>query len=214
MKKTGILLVAGAVILGGCVTDATTGERKVASTTWGALGGAAVGAGAGALIGGKKGALIGAAAGTALGAGVGLYMDNQNAELRNELQGTGVSVTKSGSDIILNMPGNITFKSASADLSGDFFAVLNSVAKVLKKYEKTTIKVVGHTDSTGDYKANVALSRARAETVGKYLISQGVKSGRIHNSGVGPDEPIANNSSAAGREQNRRVEITLTPLDQ
>jgi outer membrane protein OmpA-like peptidoglycan-associated protein len=215
MKKTAIIMV-GMTLLTGCVTDATTGERRVASTTWGAGIGALGGAAVGALVSKNhgKGALVGAAAGGLLGGGIGGYMDNQNAELRKELQGTGVSVTKVGNNVILNMPGNVTFKTNSSDLQGDFFSVLNSVAKVMNKYKKTNINVAGFTDSTGDVEFNMELSKNRAITVWNYLVSQGVDTNRFTVTGYGPERPIASNSTPAGREQNRRVEITLMPTEE
>ena len=141
------------------------GERQVSKTTKGAGIGAAVGAVAGILTGDdsrerRKRALIGAGVGALAGGAVGNYMDRQEAKLRQQLQGTGVSVTRNGNNITLNMPGNITFKTDSADLRPDFFDVLNSVSMVLKEYDKTILEVAGHTDSTGSDQSQPALSRA------------------------------------------------------
>ncbi len=113
---------------------------------------ALVGAGIGALSSKKdrgKGALIGAAAGAALGGGVGYYMDVQEAKLRDKMRGTGVSVTRSGDNIILNMPNNVTFDSSSATLKPAGANTLTGVAMVLKEYPKTAVNVIGYTDSTG-----------------------------------------------------------------
>ena len=139
-------------------------------------------------------------------------MDIQNKKLREELQGTGVSVTKNGDEVILNMPGDITFKSGSADLSADFYKVLNSVAKVLNKYDKTIVSVVGYTDNTGSAAKNLTLSQQRAQSVATYLQNQKVKRERFVIEGMGQDEPIASNKTPEGRAQNRRVEISLTAI--
>ncbi|WP_230197915.1 OmpA family protein [Helicobacter cinaedi] len=137
-------------------------------------------------------------------------MDYQDKQLRKELQGTGVSVSREGDGIILNMPGDITFKSGSDDLSSDFYKVLNK--KVLNKYDKTIVTVVGFTDNTGSDKTNLALSKKRAESVAAYLQNQKVKTERFVVDGLGESEPIASNKTAEGRAKNRRVEISLTAI--
>ncbi|BAM32277.1 OmpA family protein [Helicobacter cinaedi] len=144
------------------------------------------------------------------GGAVGGYMDYQDKQLRKELQGTGVSVSREGDGIILNMPGDITFKSGSDDLSSDFYKVLNK--KVLNKYDKTIVTVVGFTDNTGSDKTNLALSKKRAESVAAYLQNQKVKTERFVVDGLGESEPIASNKTAEGRAKNRRVEISLTAI--
>jgi len=201
-----------------CTTlDPYTREEKTA----GATKGAAIGAAAGAVIGLISGddaverrqrALIGAGIGALAGGSVGYYMDRQEAELRAELEGTGVSVTRMGENITLNMPGNVTFAHDSADLNPAFFDVLNSVARVLDKYEKTVVEVAGHTDSTGSEEYNQRLSERRADSVARFLGSQGVMSQRIITVGMGEGRPVADNSTAAGRQSNRRVELTLVPV--
>jgi len=218
MFKKFILCALCLSTLSACVTDAYTGERRTSDTAVGAgigaLGGAALGAGIGALAGGGKGALtgaaIGAGGGALVGGGIGLYMDNQNAELRNQLQGTGVSVTENADkSITLNMPGDVTFASGSAVISSNFYSVLDSVAIVLKKYSNTTILVSGHTDSTGAVATNNTLSQQRAAAVATQLIASGVSGSRITTAGYGSSRPIADNSTVAGRAQNRRVEIQI-----
>ncbi|HCD73441.1 MAG TPA: cell envelope biogenesis protein OmpA [Helicobacter sp.] len=198
-----------------CTTNPYTGESQISKTAIGAVGAAAVGAGIGALASKKdraKGAAIGAGVGALAGGAVGGYMDIQDKKLREELQGTGVSVTKNGNEITLNMPGDITFKSGSADLSVDFYKVLNSVAKVLNKYDKTIVSVVGFTDNTGSAAKNLTLSQQRAQSVAAYLQSQKVKEARFVIEGLGESEPIASNKTAEGRAKNRRVEISLTAI--
>lgn len=196
-----------------CTTNPYTGESQVSKTAIGALGTAAVGAGIGALVNKKdrtKGAAIGAGVGALAGGAVGGYMDYQDKQLRKELQGTGVSVSREGDGIILNMPGDITFKSGSDDLSSDFYKVLNK--KVLNKYDKTIVTVVGFTDNTGSDKTNLALSKKRTESVAAYLQNQKVKTERFVVDGLGESEPIASNKTAEGRAKNRRVEISLTAI--
>lgn len=211
------ILAFAVISLTACTTNPYTGERQASKAGVGAGIGAAVGAVAGVLSGDdaderRKRALIGAGVGALAGAGVGAYMDRQEARLREELQGTGVSVTRIGDDIILNMPGNITFDVNQASIESDFYPVLNSVAKVAQEYEKTLIDVAGHTDSTGTVAYNMELSQRRANSVAQYLKSQGVDGTRIYAEGYGPHYPIADNSTAQGRSENRRVEIALKPL--
>jgi outer membrane protein OmpA-like peptidoglycan-associated protein len=210
--------LAAATLLSACYTyDPYSNEKQVSKTTKGAGIGAAVGAVAGILTGDdsrerRKRALIGAGIGALAGGAAGNYMDRQEARLRQQLQGTGVSVTRNGNNITLNMPGNITFKTDSADLRPDFFEVLNSVSLVLKEYDKTLLEVAGHTDSTGSDQHNQTLSEQRANTVAQYLGSRGVSSQRIITVGAGEGHPIASNDTAEGRQANRRVELSLEPI--
>ena len=214
--RKSLFAIAGiAAILSGCETlDPYTGESETSKATKGALIGAAAGAVAGLMSGDdaverRQHALIGAGIGALAGGAVGNYMDRQEAELRAELQGTGVSVTRMGDNITLNMPGNVT---DSAALRPQFFGVLNSVGKVLTEYDKTVVEVAGHTDSTGSDSHNMALSQRRANTVGEYLYTQDIMDQRIITVGMGEHHPIADNSTPEGRQLNRRVEITLVPV--
>ncbi len=214
-----ILAVALAtVFVSGCKTlDAYTREEKTSGTTKGALIGAAAGAVVGLITGDdaverRQHALIGAGIGALAGGSVGYYMDKQEAKLRAELEGSGVSVTRMGDNITLNMPGNVTFATDSSDLSPAFFNVLTSVGKVLEEYEQTVVEVAGHTDSTGAESYNQSLSERRANSVTSYLTSQGVIQQRLITIGMGETRPVADNSSASGRQANRRVEITMVPL--
>ena len=222
-KRTGKIILAMAVatvFVSGCKTlDAYTREEQTSQTTKGALIGAGIGAVVGLITGDdaverRQHALIGAGLGALAGGAVGAYQDKQEAALRAELEGTGVSVHRSGDNITLNMPGNITFATDSSDLSPAFFDVLNSVGKVLGEYEKTVVEVAGHTDSTGSDAYNQSLSERRASSVSTYLQGQGVMAQRIITVGMGESRPVADNSSAAGRQANRRVEITMVPVTQ
>ena len=201
--------VAALSLLAACATDPYTGQSKVSNTAWGTGIGAAVGAGIGALVGGEKGALIGAGVGAVGGAATGGYMDIQASKLRQELLGTGVQVQEMNGQVRLIMPSNITFATDSAVFQTSFNKVLDSVAKVLKEYDQTLVQVVGYTDNTGTLAYNNQLSLKRAQAVATYLQNRGVSASRLSVMGMGPNNPIASNSTAAGREQNRRVEITL-----
>lgn len=209
MKKTFICSLLAVSMLTACATDPYTGESKVSKTAWGTGIGAAAGAGVGALVGGKKGALIGAGVGALGGAATGGYMDVQARKLRQELLGTGVQVAQQDGKVYLIMPGNITFGSNEATIQSSFQPVLTSVAKVIKEYNKTMVQIVGYTDNTGSAALNNSLSLRRANSVANYLRLQGVDGNRIITDGLGASNPIASNATAAGREQNRRVEIVL-----
>ena len=208
MKKL-IMSVVCLAFLSACATDPYTGESKVSKTAWGTGIGTAVGAGIGALAGGSKGALIGAGIGAAGGAATGGYMDLQARKLRQELVGTGVQVAQEGNTVRLIMPGNITFNTNESTIRPNFNKVLDSVAKVINEYNKTNVQVVGYTDNTGNDSINNPLSLARAQSIGNYLVLRGVNAGRIRTYGLGSQNPIATNSTPEGREQNRRVEISL-----
>lgn len=217
-RKLGVALVGSAFLLGACTTNPYTGERQTSNAAKGAGIGALAGAAIGALTNTSSGkqagrnALIGAGIGALAGGGVGYYMDVQEAKLRERLQGTGVSVTRVGNNIVLNMPGNVTFRTDSSDINSSFYEVLNSVALVLKEYEKSTVEVMGHTDNTGSDAYNMDLSQRRANSVAQYLISQGIFAPRLIVQGFGESRPIASNATPQGREQNRRVEIQISPL--
>ena len=178
----------------------------------GALGGAAIGAATSSKKDRGKGALIGAAVAGAAGAGYGYYADKQEAELRRSMQGTGIDVQREGDNLTLVMPGNVTFATDSSAISGNFYGTLNNLGQSFNQYDQNTIEILGHTDSTGPYQHNMNLSQRRAQSVADYLRNQGVSGSRMSVRGVGPDQPIADNNTAQGRQQNRRVEINLRPI--
>ena len=216
MLQVGSLAVV--LLASGCKTlDPYTGEEQTSKATKGAL----IGAAAGAVVGLASGddavdrrqrALIGAGVGALAGGSIGHYQDRQEAELRAKLEGTGVSVTRIGDNITLNMPGNVTFATDSADLNADFFNVLNSVSKVLKEFDQTIVEVAGHTDNTGSDEYNEALSDRRASAVARYFESRNIASQRLLTIGMGESRPVADNGTAGGRQVYRRVEITMVPL--
>ncbi|MDY6840817.1 MAG: OmpA family protein [Pseudomonadota bacterium] len=217
MKKTMLAFAVATVGLAGCMTyDPYTGEEKTSSATKGgiigAIGGAAVGAATSSKSDRGKGAMIGAASGAAIGGGIGYYMDKQEAELRRKLEGTGVRVVRNGNEIDLVMPGNITFDLNESTIRPSFSGTLESVALVLKEYDKTIIQIEGHTDSSGSDSYNQLLSERRASSVRDFLLNQGIEPRRTRAVGYGERYPVASNDTAAGREQNRRVELTLVPM--
>ena len=209
--------LAAAILLAGCATsDPYGGQTQRSSTAMGTGIGAAIGAAAGALSGDgstsrRDRALIGAAVGAAAGAGVGAYMDRQEQQLRDNLQGSRIEIDRRGDDIVLNMPSSVTFGFDSAELTADARSALNEVANVLTQYTDTRVNIAGHTDSTGDASYNHRLSERRSQSVGNYLSQNGVSSMRLNTMGYGANQPVASNATEQGRAQNRRVEITLTP---
>lgn len=212
------IAVVGVSFVAACSTfDPYTGEEETSKTAKGALIGAAAGAVVGLVSGDdaverRQRALLGAGIGALAGGAVGYYMDRQEAKLRAELRGSGVSVTRMGDNITLNMPGNVTFATDSADLSPAFFDVLASVGKVVDEFDQTIVEVAGHTDSTGADSYNQGLSERRAASVSQYFQSQGISGQRMISIGMGEARPVADNSNTAGRQANRRVEITMVPL--
>jgi outer membrane protein OmpA-like peptidoglycan-associated protein len=214
LNKTSLALtLALSIGIGACTTNPYTGEQQASKTATGAGIGAVAGGLIGAIAGDNRNAvLLGMGIGALAGGGVGYYMDKQEEKLRMQLQATGVSVTRNGDNIILNMPGNITFATDSSNISADFYSVLDSVALVINEFEKTYIDIYGYTDSTGSEAYNQTLSEKRASSVARYLESQQVVSQRIVTRGMGESNPVASNDTPEGRSLNRRVEIVLIPI--
>jgi len=218
ISKLGSFAMGLVAVLSGCTTlDPYTREEETSKAQRQAVIGAAAGAAVGLITGDssmerKQRALIGAGLGALAGAGVGTYMDRQEAKLRAELERTGVSVTRSGDNITLNMPGNITFATNSSDLNANFFDVLSSVSLVVNEFNQTVIEVAGHTDNTGSDAYNQQLSEQRANAVAAYLRTRTVLAERMITVGMGEARPITTNDTDAGRQLNRRVELTLVPL--
>ncbi len=223
-KKTiGVLIISASILpIWSCTTlDPYTREEKVSNATKGAAIGAVAGAAVGYLTAmdkdrrdKRKHVLIGAGVGALGGGAVGYYMDRQEMELRKRLENTGVSVTRVGNDLVLNMPSNVTFDTNQASLNANFNEVLNSVALVLNEYDKTAIEIAGHTDSTGSNNYNQRLSERRATSVASYLETQNIERLRMDVIGFGETRPVADNQTENGRQSNRRVELTLIPLTQ
>ena len=207
-RPAAVLLATAAITA--CTTNPYTGEQQASKAATYGAGAAAVCGLVGAIDSGKhaRNAALGCGI---VGAGVGAYMDVQEAKLKEELQGTGVQVVREGDNIRLIMPGNITFETDSYNLRSSFYPVLNSVGQVLAKYADTTLRVSGHTDNTGSRQYNQTLSERRAASVADYLVTREVDRSRMLVQGMGFDQPIADNASAAGRAQNRRVELYILP---
>lgn len=201
------------MVLAACTTtDPYTGEQRTSrAVQYGAIGAVVCG-----LIGASESSrrARNAAAGCgAIGAGVGAYMDAQEAELREELAGTGVSVRRDGDELHLIMPGNVTFATNQYTVRPEFTSVLDSVARVLYKFTDTRLQVTGHTDSTGSLDYNYNLSTRRATSVANYLAAQGIDQDRLIVQGMGPDQPIASNDTESGRASNRRVELSIVAVE-
>ncbi|MFT7561053.1 MAG: outer membrane protein OmpA-like peptidoglycan-associated protein [Flavobacteriales bacterium] len=220
MKKIAIT-VALLGTLSACTTfDPYTGDQKTSKTAIGAGIGASVAAVI-AYIDNKdedserrnRRILAAATGGAVIGGGAGYYMDAQESKLRKQLRGSGVSVERVGNNINLIMPGNITFGTGRSTVSDSFYPVLNSVALVIEEFKKTLVVVAGHTDSDGSHTYNQDLSVQRANAVSNYLRNQKVDAVRIETVGFGEDQPIASNANQEGKQTNRRVEITLIPVE-
>ncbi len=217
MIKLTALMVALLFAMVACSTvNPYTEEKQTSKLAIGAGIGAASGAVIGLLTSNSKdrqrNVLIGAGLGAIAGGGVGYYMDVQEAKLRQRLRGSGVSVTRVGDQIMLNMPGNVTFATGSPNINAGFYDVLNSVTIVLKEYEKTSVDVIGHTDSVGSETSNQRLSEERARSVAEYLSGQGIMPARLLVAGMGEAQPMAPNDTPEGRSQNRRVNIQIAPI--
>lgn len=178
----------------------------------GALIGGGLGAVTGRIIGGDtKGAVIGGAAGAAVGAGVGSILAQQQSELEEALRGTGAVVVNTGSRLIVTLPEGITFDVDSATVKPSIRPDIRKIGRNLRKYPDERVRVVGHTDSTGSASYNKDLSVRRARNVRAILVDAGAGGGRISAVGRGERQPVASNATAAGRQQNRRVEIIIIP---
>ncbi|MGP5553313.1 OmpA family protein [Psychrobacter celer] len=209
-NKLMIAAVASGLALSGCTTDPNTGQQRLNKTALGTLAGAAGGAVISKATGGEKTGRD-AAIGAALGAGVGYYMERQAKQLEQQMAGTGVTVEQNPTtgDIDLVMPGNITFAFDDATLSSSFKPTLDKLASTMNQYNKTTVNIAGHTDSRGSASYNMGLSRDRAYSVANYLTARGVSANRINVVAYGESRPVADNSTDYGRQQNRRVELTI-----
>lgn len=207
MKKTMIAVGLSTFIMVGCASNATNTQK-----------GAGIGAVVGAIVGkgtgdhDKKRYVWGAALGALAGGAIGNYMDKQEQEFRDELADSGVEVYREGDNIRLSIPGNITFATGRENIVTDFYPILDDVAKVLLRYDKTKLSVEGHTDSVGDASYNQQLSMQRANSVANYLQGTGIDANRLQTLGMGENQPVASNASEQGRKQNRRVELRVIPL--
>ncbi|MBM3307956.1 MAG: OmpA family protein [Candidatus Eisenbacteria bacterium] len=206
MRRLVCVLVLAALVAGSFGCASMTARDK------GLVIGGATGAVIGGIIGDKAGntavgAILGAVVGGAAGAVIGNYMDKQAAELRQDLEGA--KVERVGEGIKITFASGIMFDVAKHDLRPDAQANLAKLAAILIKYEDTNILIEGHTDSDGAEDYNLQLSERRARSVQSYLAQNGVMSGRMTIMGYGESQPIADNSTAAGKQANRRVEVAI-----
>ena len=206
-----VIAALSATLLAGCGAN---GEMTRAEQ--GALIGGVAGAVLGKTTGDKddKRALGGAVIGGLAGLAIGNYMDQQEAALRQSLQGSGVDVQRRNDNIVLTMPDSITFATGQSTIEPQFYPVLNNLGNTLNQFADTRIQIAGHTDNVGSDAFNLQLSQQRANSVRGYLAGTGVVAQRMQAVGYGESRPVADNGSDYGRTQNRRVEITLIPVQQ
>ncbi|MDO5611110.1 MAG: OmpA family protein [Pseudomonadota bacterium] len=217
--KVGLAAAIATTMLAGCATytGQTNDPNDPNRTRQGALIGAGIGAVAGLLAGKdatdrRQKAMVGAGIGGLAGAGIGAYQDRQEAELRRQTAGTGVEVQRDGDVIKLNLPDGVTFDFNKTEIKPQFYSALNNIARTVAEYNQTIVEVSGHTDNVGSLSANQTVSDRRAQSVGNYLIGQGVIRERVEMRGYNFQHPVADNSTEHGRALNRRVEIRLVPL--
>jgi outer membrane protein OmpA-like peptidoglycan-associated protein len=207
MKTIRITTLAAAVLLAGCA-DMNTG---MSDTTRNTAIGAGIGALAGAAIGGDaKGALIGAGVGAAGGYIWSQHMEQKKQAMQRATMGSGVAVVQTpDNQLKLEVPSDISFAVGRADLNPRLRPILDQFANGLAQQQGTEVRIIGHTDNTGGDALNDRLSLERAQSVRGYLLGRGVRADTIQVAGRGEREPVADNSTEAGRAQNRRVEIFL-----
>ena len=204
------ILTAASLALAGCTYN--TGAPNQPAT--GAVIGGLTGAAAGQIIGGDtRSTVIGGVLGAAVGGAIGAQMAAQERELRQSLAGSGAEVTNTGSQLRVVLPESVTFRTASATVDPSFRPALAQISDSLRRHPNSSVRVVGHTDNVGTAAYNQQLSQDRAMAVARVLIANGTPASRITVSGRGFNEPVATNASVAGRAQNRRVEIIITPTN-
>jgi outer membrane protein OmpA-like peptidoglycan-associated protein len=210
--KTGPLAVVMALVLAGCATDDPNRRAKT---------GAAVGAVLGAVLGHQldddSGAIVGAVVGAVAGGAVGHYMDNQQREfeaaLAEEQRLNQIEIERLEDDLLkINLSNEVSFGFDSAQLKPAFLKTLDKVSDVLRRFDRSIVHVIGHTDSVGAERYNQSLSERRAQSVADYMSRQGVSLGRLRTEGRGELEPRDSNTTEAGRQLNRRVELIIKPV--
>jgi outer membrane protein OmpA-like peptidoglycan-associated protein len=203
-RTRGLYAAAAAIVLAGCA------EMGLDETQRNTAVGAGVGAVAGALIGDGKGALIGAGVGAAGGYIWSKHMQEKKAAMERATAGSGVAVTQTpDNQLKLNVPGDFSFDTGRADIRPVMRPILDQFASGLAQQPNTEVRIIGHTDSTGSDQLNDRLALQRAEATRNYLVARGVNQNMVTVAGRGEHEPVAENTSDAGRARNRRVEIFL-----
>jgi outer membrane protein OmpA-like peptidoglycan-associated protein len=212
-----IALASSLLATTACVTDPNTGERRISRAAIGAALGGGGGYLLGDLIGGRNDRterILGAGIGAVAGGLVGNYMDRQEQELRRRTAGTGVVVEREGNELLVTVPAGITFPINSYNIQPQFRPTLDEIAQTLASYPSTYVDVHGHTDPSGGDAINIPLSNNRAQSVANYLAGRGVAPARIATEGHGSSQPVADNSTEAGRARNRRVDIRIIPIEE
>lgn len=213
--RHGIAIGACALVLVGCATWERQ-NRTTKGAVYGAGAGAAAGSAVGAIAGGGEGAWKGAAVGAVVGAiGGGLlgnYMDKQATEMQGVLEEQD-QLRRDQDKIYVSLGSDVLFDSGKATLQPGARAKLQELAQVLQRYPKTTVTIVGHTDSRGSAELNDRLSKERARAVADELVANGVDPARIITRGAGDAQPLASNATPEGRQRNRRVDVTVAPDD-
>jgi outer membrane protein OmpA-like peptidoglycan-associated protein len=204
------ILLAAALALSACTYNNGMPNQPGTGALVGGVSGAVIGKAVG---GDDRSAIIGGVAGAVIGGAIGETMARQERELNQQLYGTGVQITNTGDQLRVILPEGVTFPTGSATVNAGFLPALRELARSLRTYPNSTVRVVGHTDNVGSMAYNMELSRERALAVAGILIRYGVPSSRITYSGRGYSEPIASNSTANGRAMNRRVEVVITPTN-
>lgn len=221
MRKQIMMPLMASLLLSACATNDLGDSRRMTNTQKGAIIGSVSGAALGAVINHKnrgKGALIGAVGGGLAGTGVGYYMDQQAKDLQRQLQPEiqrgEITIERRASDnaMLISMTSSTGFDNLSSVIKPGYISTLNKIASVLNQYGKTMVTVIGHTDNIGSDIDNQRLSERRAQSVVDYFTSQNVNPVRLQSYGKGETEPRADNSTEAGRQMNRRVELWIQPV--
>lgn len=209
LVKGTVLTTVAAFTLTACATeDGSLGENA----RTGAIAGAVLGGLVGTVDGGKpKNVVVGATIGAAVGAGLGNELDRQEADLRDQIAGSGATITNTGSELIVTLPEAVTFDTDSTFVRQSSRTHLAGLAENLRTYPSSSIDVIGHTDNVGGEDYNQNLSSRRANAVFEILTQEGVDASRIRAFGRGENEPLASNDTDTGRQQNRRVNVVITP---
>ena len=215
MTRIPAVLLASTLALTACTDPARIGNDDTRNRDQGAIIGGVAGGVLGALLGDseeekRRGAAIGAVVGAGAGAAIGNRLDQQEAELRQDLDNE-TSIVNTGQELIVTLPQDVLFAVDSADLRPDLEADIRTLGASLQRYPQSTVNIIGHTDNTGDASYNQGLSQRRANTVRSVLISTGVASNRLNAVGLGEDSPVATNLTPEGRAKNRRGEFVIRP---
>ena len=215
MTRIPAVLLASTLALTACTDPARIGNDDTRNRDQGAIIGGVAGGVLGALLGDseeekRRGAAIGAVVGAGAGAAIGNRLDQQEAELRQDLDNE-TSIVNTGQELIVTLPQDVLFAVDSADLRPDLEEDIRTLGASLQRYPQSTVNIIGHTDNTGDASYNQGLSQRRANTVRSVLISTGVASNRLNAVGLGEDSPVATNLTPEGRAKNRRVEFVIRP---